>query len=219
MKCRIKKIKGINTYHLNFDKQTDMTLSLLRLQEYYESPEFASKRFTMEEYIEWYVEKFHEFNYLTETGGMNIPGRQVKEFFRRFNDLSKKEHDIYNLLVENDILCLRRFYIIATYGTSKDSKNYLSHEIRHAMFHLNDSYRKRVLEAVAANPVDSFRKKLIKFGYGEHVVDDEIHCYAMTGMDPFYNCPIKDLPKDIQKLRRALKVIEKDYFDKEGNVL
>ena len=79
MKCRVKQIKGINAFHLIFGKQTDMTLSLLRLQEYYESPEFCGKRFTLEEFIEWYIDKFHEFSYITETGGMNIPGNQTIE--------------------------------------------------------------------------------------------------------------------------------------------
>ena len=219
MRCRVKQIKGMNAFNLIFDKQIDMTLSLLRLQEYFESPKFAGKRFSFEDYIEWYVDRFKEFGYLTEVGGMNIPGKQVKEFFRRFNDLSKKEYEIYNLLVNNDILCLRRFYIISTYGTDKDSKSYLSHEIRHAMFHLNDPYRNDIMVILEKHPVKEFRAKLIEHGYGKQVMDDEVHAYGMTGYDPIYTCQFNQLPIELQKLRRALKKVEKKYFDKSGKII
>ncbi len=43
-------------FYLRFDNATRMAATMMRFQEYYESPEFAGKYFTREEFVAWYAQ-------------------------------------------------------------------------------------------------------------------------------------------------------------------
>ena len=75
------------------------------------------------------------------------------------------------------------FYVI---GGKKGDMNVIDHEIAHALFYMNDSYKAEMEEM----NYDFFKKhrmqyskmvkKLKKMGYGENVIKDEVQAYMST---------------------------------------
>lgn len=57
MKIEIKHLYP-KIYCLEFDTQYNLCMSMVRIQEFYESPEFAGKYFTLEEYIDYWSKNF-----------------------------------------------------------------------------------------------------------------------------------------------------------------
>ena len=49
-----KKILFKGLIHLEFETQKDLTSSLIRFQEHYESPKFRKKMFSFKDFYEWY---------------------------------------------------------------------------------------------------------------------------------------------------------------------
>ena len=83
---------------LEFENQKDITSSLLRFQEHYESPEFKDKIFTLEEFKKWYSSIKGGFTYYTDWNGFNIPSHILTPFYEgKFNPLTKEEQMILNL--------------------------------------------------------------------------------------------------------------------------
>ena len=62
MKINKRKI-GNNIYLLMFENQFELCSTMLRFQEYYESPKFKNKIFTLEEYKKWYSKGNKKFTY------------------------------------------------------------------------------------------------------------------------------------------------------------
>ena len=233
MQFRVKQVQPLRLFHVNFKHYLDMTLSLLRMQEFYESPKFKGHFFTLEDYIRWYCAEYKKsFDYVTDVGGMNIPGDVVVQFMKIFYfengdeyPLSDMEFEVIEELIEQGILdwqLMNRgtnptdFYLIATYGSCKNLEAYLAHEIRHALFYLTPEYRDAILEVLRQHDNRTVCKfyKLIKKDYNKTVVHDEIQAYALTGFDPYYKCPISALPKGLQALRADLKKVERKFIRK-----
>ena len=166
-----------------------MCATFLRFQEFYESPEFAGKVFSIEEFIPWYTanspkgKATGKFTYYTDWKGFNIPSHILEPFYKgAFNPLSEKEAALLHLFKpqqSND------FYIIGTCDLS--TAETLTHEIAHGLFYTNPDYRRRALEIVRnANPMASKRTEewfTSKAGYGQHVWDDEKHAYWGGNLD------------------------------------
>ncbi len=228
MNCQIQWIKPWRILHFNFASQWDMSMTIIRMQEYYESPKFRGKVFSLEEYMDWYVkesewgEKGKHFDYTSATGGFNIPGASLCEFYELFCDEIGVDPKGIGLTVSHrpreewffaqlekkkiDLCGGTPFYIIGTYGEGKDA---LEHEIRHGIFHLLPKYRKEVLAAISKYGLKKFRNFLMKTGYHRAVVEDEMHAYALTGwIDGI--APTKEM----ESLKRDLKVVEKKYMKK-----
>lgn len=219
IKCKIKKIKPLEIYHFNFEDQYDMCMTFIRPQEYYESPKFKGKYFTLEEYMDWYVKESGwgnpdcHFDYTAATSGFNIPGDNLCEFYKEYqeshrgleNELRPREEWLFEQLEKQGIdLCdPTPFYIIATYGEEEA----LDHEIRHGMFHLLPEYRKEVQQAIRKYGLKRLRKYLIDKGYHKSVVEDEIHAYALTGW-----IRGATVTKEMENLRKDLKIIKKKYL-------
>lgn len=225
MKFKAKLIKPLKLLHFAFDNQIDLTLSFLRPQEYYESPEYREKLFELEEYIAWYCNesgKPKAFDYVTETAGHNLPGCWYRRWLAAMKftktKLSPREERIQAEIRQYFGNHDEDFYIIATTADIPNLEGYLAHEIRHAMFYLIPSYKDGILEVLKDHPVKRFRKKLIKDRYNEAVIDDEVHAYALTGFDPYYDCKISELPSELQNLRRALKKVERKFI-KKGKIV
>lgn len=165
--------------HLNFSKQYDLSSTFLRFQEYYESPEFRNKIFTLKEYKQWYIKQNGEFSYYTDWGGFNIPSKILKPFYKnKFKNLSKREKDFLHLFSNKR----GKFYIIGTYGNDLDNLECLKHELAHAFYYIDDEYKKSVNKLCK-----SFTKAniayyaLLKVGYCKHVLMDELNAYTATG--------------------------------------
>jgi hypothetical protein len=89
------KILPYNIHLLVFDNQYDLASTFLRFQEHYESPEFAGKVFTLDEYKNWYINhsprasKDGVFTYYEDWNGFNIPSKILKPFYGgKFSPLS-----------------------------------------------------------------------------------------------------------------------------------
>ncbi len=217
MKFKIKKIKPLKLWHVLFDKQIDMALSFLRIQEYCESPKFKGKDFELDEYIQWYSEKYKgPFDYHLEVGAHNIPGNAFDAFMCTYGpDLSNKESEVLDELWDMIDADDEPYYVIATCKSLPDHKGYFDHEFRHGLFYLLDDYRCDILTVLKKyetnRDVKKFRNALSK-DYDKKVLNDEVHAYALTSYNPYNRSIISKLPKGLSALRKELKTIEKKYY-------
>lgn len=207
------KLKEIipKVYHIEFSKQVDVTSSLLRFQEHYESPKFRGKIFSLDEYIAWYrtTRKKGRFTYFTDWSGYNFPSKVLKPFKDgRFGPLSLREKAILESLDLKD-----NFYVIGTFKSGKKKDDFMikKHEIAHALFYLDKNYRKsvlKVLETVDKKPIFKFLKNA---GYHPGVFLDEAHAFLLVDSKELKEDGIKLAPyrktiKDLEKLfNQAIK--------------
>lgn len=198
----IKKIKLTNKiYILEFKTSYNLSSTFLRFQEYYESPKFKGKIFSLKEFKKWYVinspkgRKTGRFTYYWDWTGFNIPSEALMSFYEgKFDPLSEKEKQLLKLFKN----VKTRFYVIGVFG--KKYKNILKHEIAHALFYTSPKYRKKVLKIVSEFNLKKIKKKLLSTkGYNEGILNDEIQAYALS---PSKKLKL-DFPSDlINKLER-----------------
>lgn len=170
---------------LTFETQQDVTSTFLRFQEHYESPKFAGMVFSLDEYKEWYVKnspngiKTGEFTYYTDWSGFNIPGTILLPFYEgKFHPLSEAEEIILEMFKDEQ----NPFYIIGVHKESKSFEKLLRHETAHGLFYTNPEYKKEALEIISKYDTSEVRKDLLASGgYGENVLDDEVHAYSISG--------------------------------------
>lgn len=205
-------------YLCEFQSKRDLALSFLRMQEYYESPKFTGKIFTLSEFKTWYRTQKGRFSYGSDWSGFNIPGHILKPFmekkFSRPSELEKSLLDGIRKEVSKyqDPTDYESYYVIGVFGGGGDGT--IEHEMAHAFFYTDNAYRKRVLEIVASIPSKrSLIKYLKKKGYGKSTVIDEIHAYLAVDLvdlkeDGINVKPFAAASRELQKLlsRRLRKV-------------
>jgi len=186
MSLQLKEIlPGI--YHIKFPNQYGLTSTFMRLQEFYESSfeEIRNQYFTVEQYMDRYAQEFGNFMYFSDWNGFNVPGDVISRFFRKFSNIKSRHTYQYLTIKEKRLLKLvlpliqsdTNFYLIATH---KDQD--LQHEIAHGFWYLNDKYQKAMMKLVSKyEHVNEFKELLLKKGYGENVLDDEVHAYLTHG--------------------------------------
>lgn len=184
------KVIGDNIYLLVFPTKYYLNATMMRLQEYYESAfsEIRGKYFTHEQYMDAYADRFGNFTYFSDWSGTNTPGNVVYEWQRLFarsvdNVFSEKEKILLDILSDPlDYFHLHddKFYVIATFD-AEGNDNIINHELCHAMYYLNNSYRKKM-----NNHLKTFERRdelgdcLKKLSYADNVIDDEIQAYMAT---------------------------------------
>ena len=198
-------------------------MTFLRVQEYYESPnpDFRGKHFNIWDYIEWYSRtKKGAFTYAFDWSGFNIPLPIAWECYEGKDKEPKKGYNGVRSLPDTwkskwdetmkDIIWTvqsRMFnkksrrdmnaYIIG----AKDTENStFQHEVAHGLYYTNKEYRELMDEITQTIPLNhylKFRSNLLKMGYTESVVDDEIQAYLSWGWD--YAKFSKGVPKTICK--------------------
>lgn len=166
---------------LVFENRKDITSTLLRFQEYYESPKFRGKIFSLDEFKKWYVKnsasgkKTGNFTYYRDWGGFNIPSYIFKDFRKgRFNPLSQKEQKVIDILK----IVREPFYVIGIFKKHKKIFSLLDHELKHGLFYTNSDYRNAVQAILAKFNLKKINSKLEKKGYHSDVWLDEIQAYA-----------------------------------------
>ena len=158
-----------NIIQLTYEKRYDLCMSFLRLQEYYESPEFKGRFFELEEYMDWWQKNTGrgEFNYPNCWSGFNLPGPIVNEWIDKFgfkidsrdgwedwarwlnlrSGIRLKEQCLLDAVlkkVKYDLGRLSKCYVI---GVSKDDgaesrSKVIAHEVAHAFYTLYPDYKK-----------------------------------------------------------------------------
>lgn len=211
-----------HVYHLHFESGYDLAMHFLRFQEYYESPKYHRRIFSLTEYMEWYA-KDHEgsFTYPTDWSGFNVPSwvlQQVRE--ATIPDLNSYDLRMFTLIdwVE-EREHPHNYYFIGTssagYRGDEDEKDVLDHEIAHALYTVNPEYREKALALLRewnsapgheGCELDTAKMVLKDMGYHESTVEDEIHAYCATGLcDELEGVISKQESKPFQKLFREYK--------------
>ena len=176
MRIAVKRIKR-HIIHLEFDTQYALTSTFLRFQEHYESPRFRGKIFKLEQFMDWYAQQKGSFTYYQDWHGFNLPSSAFAPFREgRFNPLLEKEQRLLRLLAKEK----GKFYIIATF--KGDDPATLDHELCHALYFLDDTYRKGVLEILKGKDVRPVHEYLKKKGYHRAVWADEVNAYLTADM-------------------------------------
>lgn len=200
---KIKRI-GKNIFHLKFRNQYDITSTLLRFQEHYESPKFRNKIFTLEEFMDWYAKKNGNFTYYEEWNGFNIPSYVLKPFLEgKFNPLTKKEKAFLRLFQNKK----GKFYIIGTHGKSQ---KLLKHEIAHALFYVSPEYKKEMINCLDKLGSKQIEKQILELGYCRQVLRDEAQAYLIENSKKI---KMPENPK-AERIRRKMKKIFKKYREK-----
>lgn len=164
------------------DTRYEVAATMLRPQEFYESPEFKDRFIVLEKYMDWYAEQQGNFTYYSDWSGFNIPDNVLRQFFEvHWEYLSIKEHRLYLALAP----WLERkdpFYVIATSkeGLERKGPSLLDHEMSHAFFYTLPEY-KALMQGYIAEFSEGYRgavyTKLGEMGYHPSVFEDECHAY------------------------------------------
>jgi hypothetical protein len=173
---RITKRKiGKGIYLLRFKTQYQLAATFLRVQEYYESPRFHGRIFSLEEFMDWYAQRYGNFTYYEDWAGFNVPSSALKPFYAgKFDPLSEKEKELLRLFKG----LWERFYVIGIYDS--DGRDSLTHELAHALYFIDDGYRKAVQKAMSGYKTTKLARQIAAAGYAKHVIRDEIHAYLIS---------------------------------------
>ena len=203
-----------DVYYLLFDTQYELCSTMMRMEEFYESPykSIQGSYFTLEQFMDEYAKHTGNFTYTSDWNGFNIPGEVIVNFWRTFSDNSFEKHPLLQKEKELIYDCLwsfmeneykRKFYLIATH--KKATKRALKHELAHAYYYLDKNYKK-TMDAL----VKDFRHRkeleaqLLKAGYCKKVLNDEIQAYCSTFEKDDFNKEILkktwSIPKDFKKI-------------------
>ena len=171
-------------YLFEYPNQYQLTSTLIRLQEYYESKfgNIKYKYFTLEDIIDVYSEDNGTFTYFGDWSGFNVPGKAVRSFYKKFflehGDLTKKERELFDLIIKNIFSYNKtnNFYIIAIY-TRRD----INHEFAHAFYYLDKDYKIEINKLISKYKYKKeVGKWLCRMKYSEEEREDEMQAYLST---------------------------------------
>lgn len=195
-----------NIYLIESQNRQILAETFMRFQEYYESPEFKGKVFSVEDFAHWYARKFGAFTYSRDWYGFNIPGTVLAPFRNGdFAPLTSSEQRLINFCKNARI----DSYIIGATPSAEYFKETVQHEFVHGAFYTNLEYRREVTDCVNRFNVKSVYKGLLKMGYCKDVATDETNAYVLVepeSLNEFVH------QKETANLRRKLIAIFKRYF-------
>jgi hypothetical protein len=185
---------GDGIHLVRFDSQYALASTFLRFQEHYESSRFRGRVFSLEDYMDWYAERFGAFTYYEDWTGFNVPSTALAPFYSgRFDPLLRKERQLLRLFKN----VRAPFYVIGLY---KDDD--LTHEIAHGLFFMRPGYRREVRAALRAYDTSAISRRLASLGYHRRVLEDEVHAYVLAGVNV-----VGESARALLPLRRALRSI------------
>jgi hypothetical protein len=204
-------------YELRFDDLYELCMTFLRYQEFYESPRYQDRKFTLAEYMSWYVKAQNKDNTFTypsgDWGGFNIPA----EVIGQVHALGIDDPNHYDLLMLSMYRVMMaqtdRAYLI---GVQSDVGDLDVHEMTHAMYYLDEVYRNRclgILNDTDPELIDAIRHVLFAKGYTEKTLFDEIQAYLTSGTKIFNDTTeLKDFEAGFQELQAKLKVVHVEHY-------
>jgi hypothetical protein len=169
-------------YELQFDDRYELCMAFLRYEEFYESPKYAGRKFTLAEYMSWYVKNYGKdggFSYPFDWAGFNMPADTIKKVHEMGID-DPNHYDSLMLAVYRMISaqCDNAYLIGVTKGG-----NVGDHEITHAMYCIDDVYRNGCIGIIIdANSivVNKLERIMGMMGYGHSSYLDEMQAYITT---------------------------------------
>ena len=189
VKGELKELKP-RIFGVSIKDDYDRSMLFCRYQEFYESPfkEIRGKYFSLEKLMRVYKTHWKKdtFTYPIDWTGYNIPSNVLNKAISVFG-LPANEYDI--IIREIIDFCRKKYpddlwYLIGADGfTSKT----MDHEIAHALYYTNSSYKKdvtRLIKNIKLEHYEKLRKKLVKMGYVDNkkIIDDEIQAFMSTGL-------------------------------------
>ena len=182
-------------YHLSFGSGYDLAMHFIRAQEYYESPKYWRKIFTLVDYMEWYAKEKGKgaFTYPADWSGFNVPSSVLLDLYGKpgvIPDFNRYD-DFMRVIVERLIKDCdgKDFYLIGTSGEGHqgdgDEEGVLMHEIAHGLYFVDQDYQNEMRDCLTRMPARErmdAKAALKNMGYHNSTVDDEIHAYASTGL-------------------------------------
>ena len=206
IKYKINEVKP-KVFAVVIEDRYDRAMTFLRVQEFYESPnkKFRGKNFSIWDYIKWYGEEYGKgFTYGTDWGGFNIPLEigytcydTLFDAYTPYDETMEEIiHKVYEMNGDD-----ADGYIIGAGSTKGDT---FQHEICHGLYATNKHYKDLVSEITLTIPTKdylTFRNNLIKMGYTDKVIDDEIQAYLAFGHDykPFTKGVSSKVCKELHK--------------------
>jgi hypothetical protein len=203
-----------NVLFFEFESHKEMLMTMFRIQEYYESPfdKIRNNYFTVEQFIDAYMEEDGELDYFAKWGGFNVPSHIVKDFFFNFRfDLTDREK-ILKKGIEENLSSKDSFYIIAAL---KGQATCMQHELAHALYYLDKDFKDKALELVLSMPPETRNQMhtvLGGMGYTPEVFDDEIQAYLSTSDKKYLKEQFKINSDDIKSTTDSLKKLLKKYL-------
>ena len=186
---KIEKVKP-KIFAVIIEDSYDRAMTFLRIQEFYEcpNPQFRGNiNFSFTDYMKWYSKEYGKgFTYGVDWNGFNVPLEiayvcydTLRDRYTDYDDLMESiVHQIYDLN-DNDA----DGYIIGAESTEGDT---FQHEVCHGLYYTDSEY-KSIVDAVTAliseTHYNTFKKNLLKMGYTEMVIDDEIQAYLQYGWE------------------------------------
>jgi hypothetical protein len=166
------------------------TMLFCRYVEYNKSPydEIRNKFFTWEKFMEMYRSDFDKdlFTYPGDWEGFGIPSDSIKTAIKTFNkdkgpydDIMSDIYSYCNKTVNNP---KTKWYII---GTDDYSSKIMDHEVAHALYSINDEYKKLcndLISKIDRNDYQALKKKIKDMGYidDKETINDEIQASMST---------------------------------------
>ena len=191
-----------NIFTVIVENNYDRAMLFCRIQEYYESQnkKFKNKKFSFWDYHEWYSKKNkNSFSYPADWSGFNFP----LEIALKCQKINKPETP-YDILMNKTLNKIKKknSYIIGV-----KSLNCLTykHELCHGFYYTNPDYKEKMQETTKNLDKDSYKNlkfNLLKLGYHNSVIDDEIQAYLATGADSRITKNLKNKKEVCKKYKK-----------------
>lgn len=211
-------------YHLYFDDARELSMAFFRYTEFYESKydQIRGKKFTWVQQMGFYCREYLQDNnadwsYGSDWGGFNIPLSVIKQV----HDLGIPDPNHYDSLmiaIHDMVFCDslgKETYLVGT--SSSTEKSLLRHELTHAMFHIDEEYRKEstlIIESAPRKLEDALKEVLRNANYPDKVHIDEIQAYITTGEGGHFD----DVEENgLEELRSCLRALHKKTYKKFYN--
>jgi hypothetical protein len=224
IKYKIEEVEP-NVYAVIIPDNYHKAMLFCRVQEFYESPNpnFRGKAFCIWDFIEWYSrQKRDAFTYAFDWGGFNFPLNVAENCYTKLlnkgNDwFTPYDKEMNHIISEiREMVGNAKAYVI---GAADMTGWTFKHEISHGLYYTNKKYKELTDEVTDTIPLKDymkFRNNLLKMGYTEGVINDEIQAYLNFGHDwpAFAKGVSKRLCKNLNKTYQTIY----NNFQNETNI-
>lgn len=219
------KIVLPHIYLITYPTQYELCMSFVRIQEFYESPKFRGKYFTLEDYIDyWSLTKGKgSFTYPVTWSGFNVPGDVIENWRiaceEHGDTLRERESDLLfeidNLMYKDGLRDIssddiNKIYVIGAYSGSSNVDQIdqiINHESAHAFYRLYPEYKKscdKILKKISSDEMDKMKDTLLIMGYCKKVLPDEIQAYSSVPHGLLTNGFINEFKENYNNFKNKL---------------